>query len=244
MKRIIKIFSLLIAVVLAVSSTTAGAINFREYTTIYPGDANGNITVDITDTTHIQRYLVKLVTEEEMCLPCADINGDKEIDINDATEVQKKLLNLDYDCFVYPDEDYLHTTSCVQPEGFSDEHKIEFERIYCSRDYISAVRFNQNSGVSLITNPGEFMSLMGYYYDCLNDTFFEEKALIIAFGQAYDDQIVFSVDTVGVMNSKLYVSVSKKFMGDDPNIGIPSAPKWIMIYSVNKKDIANVTGIY
>jgi len=244
MKKFFRLTSVMLVYVMLFSCVTAGAINFREYTCIYPGDADGNCKIDVNDVTNIQKYVANSIADEEMCLPCSDINGDGKINIKDATETQRKIVGLDYNCFVYPDEEYLHTDGCIKPEGFSDKHKIDFERIYTSRDYISGIPFRQNSGVSLITNPGEFMSLMGYYYECFDDEYFEEKALIMAFGQAYDDQIEFSVNTVGIVDNGLYVDTVSKFMGDDPTLGMPTAPKWIMIYSVNKSDIENVNRIY
>lgn len=57
------------------------------------GDANKNGVVNIDDATYIQKYLVRLVSEEDFDLLAADVNEDGKITIMDATQIQINLAS-------------------------------------------------------------------------------------------------------------------------------------------------------
>ncbi len=58
------------------------------------GDANADYSVDITDATHIQRYLAKYFELSDFGHFAADVDGDGEVNIFDATTIQMKLAEL------------------------------------------------------------------------------------------------------------------------------------------------------
>ena len=59
------------------------------------GDADLSGDVTILDATHIQRYLVALVTEEEIDLTNADADRSGDITILDATAIQRYLAGIE-----------------------------------------------------------------------------------------------------------------------------------------------------
>ena len=54
------------------------------------GDADMDGVVSILDATHIQRYLVGLIKDDEINLDAADITGNG-VDILDATYIQRYI---------------------------------------------------------------------------------------------------------------------------------------------------------
>lgn len=63
------------------------------YKTLILGDADMNETVNIKDTTAIQKALAKITTIEGDAMKCADVNADENLSIKDATNIQKYLAN-------------------------------------------------------------------------------------------------------------------------------------------------------
>lgn len=70
------------------------------------GDANEDGSVDITDATHIQRYLAKYFELSSFERYSADADGDGSVSIFDATTIQMKLAEL-IDEFPAGDEYYI-----------------------------------------------------------------------------------------------------------------------------------------
>lgn len=58
------------------------------------GDADGSIYMDIMDATHIQRYIVGIVSKYLIDAYEADVDRDGNITILDATRIQRTLANL------------------------------------------------------------------------------------------------------------------------------------------------------
>ncbi|MGN0173256.1 MAG: alpha/beta hydrolase-fold protein [Acutalibacteraceae bacterium] len=58
------------------------------------GDADGNGEVNIQDVTCVQRYLVNLISKDEINLSAANVTGNEKLSINDATTMQRFLANL------------------------------------------------------------------------------------------------------------------------------------------------------
>ena len=72
----------------------ANGINF-ETVPLY-GDADENDTVDILDTTFIQRFRAGLVNfKTEYGRQCADVNKDGKVTLRDATMIQMKIAGMD-----------------------------------------------------------------------------------------------------------------------------------------------------
>ncbi len=62
----------------------------------YLGDANGDDDVDIVDATYIQRYLVDIVSRNDIAQYQADFDKDGEVSVLDATCIQRYLSDLPY----------------------------------------------------------------------------------------------------------------------------------------------------
>jgi hypothetical protein len=60
------------------------------------GDVDSSPGAAIGDATEIQKYLAKLITEDDFNYKCADFNCDGAVDIADATALQKMLAYLDF----------------------------------------------------------------------------------------------------------------------------------------------------
>ena len=58
------------------------------------GDLNGDYYRTIKDATLVQKYLAKLVSQEEILIDNADVNEDGRITISDATAIQKYLAKI------------------------------------------------------------------------------------------------------------------------------------------------------
>ncbi|MGN1051420.1 MAG: dockerin type I domain-containing protein, partial [Acutalibacteraceae bacterium] len=58
------------------------------------GDSNGDKYLDIRDCTFIQKYLAKIVKEDEILTSLSDFNGDGSINIKDATKIQKYIVGI------------------------------------------------------------------------------------------------------------------------------------------------------
>ena len=58
------------------------------------GDANGDQSLDITDATHIQRYLADIVNKYTIDTSLADYDKDNDTTILDATAIQRHLAGL------------------------------------------------------------------------------------------------------------------------------------------------------
>ncbi len=58
------------------------------------GDADGDKNVTIIDATLVQKWLARLVTDNEIDLNAADTDHDKYVTISDATKIQKFLANI------------------------------------------------------------------------------------------------------------------------------------------------------
>lgn len=69
-------------------------INFKKTELVY-GDADGNWHLDISDATHIQRYLAQLGNGRFIDLELADIDKDGEVSVMDATAIQRQLAGLE-----------------------------------------------------------------------------------------------------------------------------------------------------
>ncbi len=52
--------------------------------------------VNIKDVTAIQKYLVDLLTIDDICVAVADFDEDGIVNIKDATAIQKYLVDLPY----------------------------------------------------------------------------------------------------------------------------------------------------
>lgn len=61
------------------------------------GDADKSDDITIIDATTIQRFLAKLITEENLNMYASDVDADGEITILDATNIQRHLAKLPID---------------------------------------------------------------------------------------------------------------------------------------------------
>lgn len=68
------------------------------------GDVNNDGVVNIDDATEIQKYLVILVSADEINTEAADVNRDGKITIMDATMIQIHLASNASNKYVFPDE--------------------------------------------------------------------------------------------------------------------------------------------
>lgn len=55
------------------------------------GDLDGDNNLSISDATLLQRYLVKLLSSDDIAIDNADFNGDNDVNIVDVTCIQKRL---------------------------------------------------------------------------------------------------------------------------------------------------------
>lgn len=62
-------------------------------TALILGDANLDGSVNVKDTTAIQKALAKIITLEDDAFICADVNADDNLSIQDATNIQKFAAN-------------------------------------------------------------------------------------------------------------------------------------------------------
>lgn len=111
MKKILLAF---LAVIIIVSSSVC--VCAKEVYKL--GDANKDGSVNIIDTTYIQRYLAKMSNETEIELSLADVNGDNTINILDATMIQMYLAKL---ISKFPAENTTETTPSVDSDGYYDQ---------------------------------------------------------------------------------------------------------------------------
>ena len=144
MKKIKTFISIFLALVLCVSSVVS--VNaYTPLSKVKVGDINSDGSVNISDATDLQNYLINstLLTDDGMAT--ADYNGDSIINISDVTEIQKMLAGLDYTCYAEMDSSYLNveiTNSYDYPEYI--ENQIEFENVLNS-DKLFPVVINKSN---------------------------------------------------------------------------------------------------
>lgn len=68
--------------------------------TYYRGDANGDEVINIKDVTLIQKYIAKIVSDDEILTFTSDTNKDNAISIKDATTIQMYIANYNKESFV------------------------------------------------------------------------------------------------------------------------------------------------
>ncbi len=116
------------------------------------GDANEDGSVDITDATHIQRYLAKYFELDSFERYSADADGDGSVSIFDATTIQMKLAEL-IDEF---------------PAG--DEYYIDL--------YAKALTYDYSSGKAMVGVPVTFEAIASGGPGELQYTFYIDDELV------------------------------------------------------------------
>lgn len=242
MKKFIGSIALLMIILIAFSGLTVFGLSVDDITCIYPGDADGDKITSINDVSQIQKYLVGVISDEDIKVDNFDFNGDGKININDATDIQKKLANMEYDCIVYPDEDFLKVSFGDSLEDFPENFNIEFDTIFCGRDtFYKQINPPKTSSVSLITSPDEYYALINYYSPCFDEDYFKEKALVMAFKESFDWESEYGIKQLAVKDNTLYVGVS--YTSPESDVVSPANPTWAIYCSVSKTDITNVNSI-
>ncbi len=74
-----------------VNTTVQPGTEATEDITVIKGDANGDGVLSIGDVTCIQKYLAKVISEQDINCTAANISGTGNISISDATSIQMKL---------------------------------------------------------------------------------------------------------------------------------------------------------
>lgn len=69
-------------------------VEFLPEPTLICGDLNWDNQVTISDTTILQQYLAKMLTQNQLQLLMADTNADNKIDVRDATEIQRYVAKI------------------------------------------------------------------------------------------------------------------------------------------------------
>lgn len=64
-------------------------------TNILMGDADGDGRLTIGDATYIQKYLVGLISKQEINYSAANVSKSGKVSIDDSTDIQKKIVGID-----------------------------------------------------------------------------------------------------------------------------------------------------
>ena len=108
-KLIALLLSVMITVMMIVPAVSVSAED-TESAALLRGDADLDGSVTILDATRIQRYLAKMITEEEISMEDADADRDGKVTVLDATRIQRvlaKLCDMDGVAPPVPGEDQL-----------------------------------------------------------------------------------------------------------------------------------------
>ena len=236
MKKIKTFISIFLALVLCLSSVVS--VNaYTPLSKVKVGDINSDGSVNISDATDLQNYLINstLLTDDGMAT--ADYNGDSIINISDVTEIQKMLAGLDYECFITPDYNYItfdYNNYCADIE---DEYKIDFEILYNQRDLVFNNRANDNFSKSiLIESKEQYYAVFGIYSTNFNDEFFAENALYVFLkaDNCYDTSV--DILALGVKDEIFLVDLYYDF----PWIQSPMPTFWHVFCKISKSDLSSV----
>lgn len=87
-KKKMKFLSLFLTITILMSSFSASLFSVSAADILY-GDADKNGSVDVSDATTVQKYIVSLIGEEDIDLTAAEVTGDDDVNVKDATCIQK-----------------------------------------------------------------------------------------------------------------------------------------------------------
>lgn len=236
MKKIKTFISIFLALVLCVSSVVS--VNaYTPLSKVKVGDINSDGSVNISDATDLQNYLINstLLTDDGMAT--ADYNGDSIINISDVTEIQKMLAGLDYECFITPDYDYITLNYRNFCDNIEDEYKIDFEILYNQRDLVFNNRANnESSKLILITSKEQYYAVFGIYSTNFDDEFFAENALLVYLVACSGYNVSIDVLSVGVKDGKFLATT----VCDYPWIQSPMPTYLHLFCKISKSDLSSI----
>lgn len=234
------------------------------------GDVDNDGEVTIRDATLIQRSLVGIMELNDNVVyigdfpksqyEFSDFNTDGDTDVTDVTFIQRYLAGI---CDVYCQPIHSQTQQ-ENTDALVYEFDMRSDRPSVS-EYTDAVAYSSDPlpkysytaipqihrkhqfGAALVRSARQLKDETGLVREAYGDSFFEENALVIAWGQFYYDECYARVDGIYRDGKTLAVNFQYgyQFSFDQYGnpMGSPSAPLMCVLCPVSREDVKYVDQI-